>query len=60
MPVKRKIYIKPKNRGTFTAYCNRSGYDGVTNACISKGKNSNNPTTRKRATFAANARKWNK
>ena len=57
---KRKIYIKPKNRGTFTAYCNRSGYDGVTGNCINRGKRSNNPTTRRRATFAANARKWNK
>ena len=49
-----KIYIKPKNRGKFTEYC----HGKVTNECIQKGKNSSNPAIRKRATFAANARKW--
>lgn len=48
------IHIKKKNRGKFTAYCGGK----VTSACIAKGKRSSNPTTRKRATFAANARKW--
>lgn len=50
------IHIKKKNRGKFTAYCGGT----VTDACISRGLNSDNPTTRKRATFAANARKWSK
>lgn len=49
-----KIKIKKKNIGSFTRYCNGK----VTEECIRKGKNSSNPTTRKRANFAANARKW--
>jgi hypothetical protein len=47
--------IKKENRGKFTKYC-----DGkVTQKCIDKAKKSNNPTLRKRATFAENARSWN-
>lgn len=52
---KNKIHIKKENRGKFTDYCGGK----VTSECISKGKNSPNPAIRKRATFAANARKWN-
>ena len=48
------IHIKKKNRGKFTSYCGGK----VTDECIQKGKNSSNPAIRKRATFAANARKW--
>lgn len=48
------IHIKKKNRGKFTEYCGGK----VTNECIQKGKSSSNPAIRKRATFAANARKW--
>lgn len=48
------IHIKKKNRGKFTDYCGGQ----VTQECINKGKHSSNPTVRKRATFAANARKW--
>ncbi|MBN2838812.1 MAG: hypothetical protein JXM74_08675 [Fusobacteriaceae bacterium] len=51
---KSNINIKPENRGKFTEYCGGK----VTQECISKGKNSSNPKIRKRATFAANARKW--
>lgn len=47
-----KINIKKKNRGKFTDYCGGK----VTDECIQRGKNSSNPTTRKRATFADNAR----
>lgn len=47
-----KIYIKKKNRGKFTDYCGGK----VTDECIQKGKRSSNPVTRKRATFADNAR----
>ena len=50
---KQKIKIKKSNKGLFTEYCGGS----VTAACIAKGKASNNPKIRKRATFAANARK---
>lgn len=49
-----KIHIKEENKGKFTSYCNGK----VTNECIQQGKNSSSPTIRKRATFAANARKW--
>lgn len=49
-----KIHIKPKNRGKFTKYCGGK----VTSECIAKGKRSSDPAVRKRATFAANARKW--
>ena len=49
-----KIKIKKKNRGKFTEYCNGK----VTSECIQRGKNSPDPKIRKRATFAANSRKW--
>ena len=48
------IHIKKKNRGKFTEYCGGK----VTDACIRRAKASGNPTLVKRATFAANARKW--
>ena len=50
-----KIKIKEKNKGSFTKYCKGK----VTEECIRKGKNSPNPKIRKKATFAANARRWN-
>ena len=50
-----KIHIKKQNRGKFTDYCGGK----VTSACIAKAKDSGNKTLIKRATFAANARKWN-
>ena len=49
-----KIHIKEKNKGSFTRYCGGN----VTEECIRKGKASPNPATRKKATFAANVRKW--
>lgn len=49
-----RIHIKKKNRGKFTEYCGGK----VTEECIAKGKKSKDPKIRKRATFAANARKW--
>ena len=51
-----KIHIKEKNKGSFTRWCGGK----VTEECIRKGKNSSNPVIRKKATFAANSRKWNK
>lgn len=48
------IHIKKKNRGLFTEYCGGK----VTDECIRRAKKSKNPKLRKRATFAANARKW--
>lgn len=51
---KSQIRIKPENRGKFTDYCGGK----VTEECIRRGKNSPNPTTRKRANFAAVTRTW--
>ena len=48
------IHIKKKNRGKFTEYCGGK----VTQECINRAKKSKNPTLRKRATFAENARAW--
>lgn len=48
------IHIKKENRGKFTEYCGGK----VTQECIDKAKKSNNPTLRKRATFAENSRAW--
>lgn len=49
-----KIHIKESQKGSFTRWCGGN----VTNECIQRGKNSSNPKIRKKATFAANARKW--
>ena len=49
-----RIHIKKKNRGKFTEYCGGK----VTSECIQRGLHSSNSTTRKRANFARNARKW--
>lgn len=49
-----KIHIKKENRGKFTDYCGGK----VTSECIQRGKNSPDPKIRKRATFAANVRKF--
>ena len=51
---KSGIHIKKANRGKFTEYCGGK----VTNECIQRGKHSSNPKIRRRATFAANARRW--
>lgn len=52
------IKIKKQNRGKFMEYCKRNGYKKVTKKCIDQAKKSKSPAVRKRATFAANARKW--
>jgi len=54
------IKIKPENKGKFTKYCKGLGELSVTEKCIAKGKASKNAKTRKRATFAANVRKFKK
>lgn len=51
-----RIHIKKENKGKFTDYCGGK----VTEECIQRGKHSSNPTIRKRATFADNARGWSK
>lgn len=47
------IHIKPENRGKFTETMRRTG------KTAEQLKHSSNPLTRKRATFAINAKKWN-
>ena len=42
--------------GSFTAWCKRRGYKGVTAGCIAEGKRSKNPAIRKKANFAANVK----
>lgn len=49
-----------KNPGAFTQWCKRQGYSGVTKECIEKGKQSPNPTTRRRAYLAEILRKLSK
>lgn len=55
---RKKKWIKGaiKNPGSFTAYCKRKGYKGVTAACIAEGKRSKDPTIRKRANLAQTLR----
>lgn len=48
------IYIKPENRGKFTATMKRTG------KTAEELSHSKNPLTRKRAQFAINSRKWHK
>ena len=57
MAKKKKNWIpKDLKKGTFTEYCKKQGYKGVTNECIKKGLKSKNPKTRSRAKFAKAAR----
>ena len=54
LSAKSGIHIKKANRGKFTDYCGGK----VTSECIAKGKASPDPKIRRRATFAANVRRW--
>ncbi len=59
--VKRKkprIYIKPKNRGKLRKTTKTKKGNKIPVSKLRKLKKSKNPKTRKRATFALNARKW--
>lgn len=55
-----KIKIKPSKRGSFTRWCKRKGYGGVTGECIAAGLRSKDAGIRRKANFARNARKWKK
>jgi oligoendopeptidase F len=57
---KPSIYIKPKNRGKLRKTTKTKKGKNIPVSKLQKMKKSKNPTTRKRATFALNARKWNK
>jgi len=52
MASKSCIHINPKNKRKFTALKKKTG------KTTEELKHSKNPLTRKRATFAANAKKW--
>jgi len=52
------IKIKKKNQGALHRTLGVSKSKNLTTTQIAKAKRSKNPLTRKRATFAANARKW--
>jgi oligoendopeptidase F len=61
MPRKRKpIKIKKSNRGKLRKSAGAKKGKRIPVAKLRKMKKSKNPKTRKRATFALNARKWNK
>lgn len=49
-----------KHKGSFTAWCKKQGFDGVTEACILKGIKSKNPTIRRRAFLARTLRRLRK
>jgi oligoendopeptidase F len=52
------ISIKAKNQGKLRASTGTKAGHNIPVATLQKLKNSPNPTTRKRANFALNARKW--
>lgn len=58
--VKSGISIKPANKGLLHKELGVAAGENIPAAKIAKAKNSSNPAERKRATFAANAAKWNK
>lgn len=53
------IKINPANRGKLRAAAGVKKGKNIPVATLQKMKNSSNPTTRKRANFALNARKFN-
>lgn len=53
---KSGIKIKTSKVGSFTAFCKRHGFDGVTSECIAMGLKSKDPGIRKKANFARNSR----
>lgn len=62
MAAKKKsgISIKPSNQGKLRKATKTKKGKTIPVSRLQKLKKSKNPTTRKRATFALNARKWNK
>ena len=54
------IHINPAHKGRLHADLGVKKGKKLTAAEIDKAKHSSDPAERKRATFAANARKWNK
>ena len=59
-PKRKPITIKAKNKGKLRKTTGTKKGNTVPVAKLRALKASKNPKTRKRATFAMNARKWNK
>lgn len=57
---KPKIFIKPKNRGKFTASAKKAGKSVQAHAAAVLNDPNASPTQKKRANFARNAAKWKK
>lgn len=57
---RKKIRIKKKNRGKLRKSTKTKKGKKIPVSKLRKMKKSKNPKTRKRATFALNARKWKK
>ena len=57
---RKPIRIKKANRGKLRKSTRTKKGKKIPVAKLQKAKRSKNPKTRKRATFALNARKWNK
>lgn len=60
MARKKSIKIKKSNRGKLRKSSGTKKGKTIPVSKLRKMKRSKNPKTRKRATFALNARKWNK
>jgi len=62
MGMNKKSWIQDaiSKPGSFTSYCKKQGYKGVTKACIAKAKKSKNSKTRKRAVLASTLKSMKK
>lgn len=60
MAARRKIKINPANKGKLRKAAGVKKGGKISAAKLRKLKNSKSPTTRKRAVFAENARRWSK
>ena len=59
--MKKRIYIKPSKRGTFTAAAKKSGMSVQQKAnSVLKSGSKASPAMKKKANFARNAAKWSK
>lgn len=57
---KPKIHIKKENRGKFTEWCKRHGYEGANSSCEEEGLANHLASVRKQAQFSKNAKSWKK
>lgn len=57
---RKPIHIKKQNRGKLRKSAGTKKGQKIPVSKLRKMKNSKNPKTRKRATFALNARKWSR